>query len=111
MPAPADMRPKANEAAPIRDKLGSKTSGIRKPRKLKAKPLVVAKMRGLRISSRTMPDSPCRAMGQTAPTLNMGTQKPMRTAINNKPSLPVKRSTIAKAMNELNLKPIWALAA
>ena len=47
MPAPADMRPKAKEAAPIRDKLGSKTSGIRKPSKLKANPLVVAKTEGV----------------------------------------------------------------
>jgi hypothetical protein len=41
----------------------------------------------------------------------MGTQNPISTEISSKPSAPHKRSTKAKAMKELNLKPIWALAA
>mgnify|MGYP000656185910 CR=1 FL=1 len=52
IPAPAAINPKAKEAAPMRCKVGSVQLGICKPKMLAIKPEAVAKMSGLRISSR-----------------------------------------------------------
>jgi hypothetical protein len=49
--------------------------------------------------------SPWRAIGQTAATLNVGTQNPMSAEIRNRPWAPASLSTNAKAMKELNRKP------
>jgi hypothetical protein len=84
---------------------------MRNPNKLAVRPEAVAMISGLRTSSRKNPVWACRAMGQTAPMLNSGTQKPISTAIMSKPSGPAKRSTSAKPMKELKRKPTCAAAA
>ena len=51
------LRPRPS-AAPMRDRVGSIKAGTRRPNKLKASPPVVAKIRGLRMSSFKKPLSP-----------------------------------------------------
>ena len=110
-PAPAAIRPKIKDDAPMRLTLGSSHAGIRKPSKLATKPEAVAMIRGLRNSSRPKWVCDCLAMGQTAPMLKIGTHTPMSTAISSSPSAPAKRSAMARPMKELNRKPTCAAPA
>jgi hypothetical protein len=111
MPAPAAIRPSASEAAPMRVTAGSIHTGIEKPSRLAASPDKVAMISGLRSSWPAKPMRPWRAIGQTAATLNSGTQKPISTAINKSPCGPASRSASASPTNELNRNAICALAA
>ena len=111
MPAPAASRPSAREAPPMRCTVGSSQVGMRKPSRLAIRTEAVAMISGLRNSSRRKWVLPCRAMGQTAPMLKVGTQKPISTEIISSPCGPAMRSARASAMKELKRKPTWALAA
>ena len=111
MPAPAAIRPSANDAAPIRATVGSSHKGMVKPSRLADSPTDVAMISGLRSNSRRNPLLACRAMGHTAATLKSGTHTPINTAIIKSPSGPANLSANARPMNELNRNAIWALAA
>ena len=91
--------------------LGSSQAGMRKPSKLQISPEAVAKIKGLRTSSRQKLLCAWRAMGHTAAILNIGTQTPISTEISSRPSGPAKRSASASAMKELKRKPTCAAAA
>ena len=65
--------------------VGSSQTGIEKPRRLATRPDAVPMISGLRSSSRAKPLLACRAIGQTAPTLNSGTHTPISTAIISRP--------------------------
>ena len=95
----------------MRATVGSSQCGSVSPSRLQASPVLVAMMSGLRTSAAPNPRPLLRAMGQTAATLAKGTQKPINTAIDNKPSAPPKRSASAKPINELKRKPTCAAAA
>ena len=60
-----------------------------------SKPVAVAMMSGLRTSSRTNPRWAWRAMGQTAATLNRGTQTPIKIAMSSSADGPATRSAKA----------------
>ena len=91
--------------------VGSSQTGMRNPSRLAISPEAVAMMSGLRSSSRRKCVLPCRAMGQTAPMLKVGTQKPISTEIISRPCGPAMRSARASAMKELKRNPTCALAA
>ncbi len=111
MPAPAAIKPSAMAAALMRLTVGSSQPGIDRPARLAARPAAVARINGLRsrAAPKCAPDS--RAIGQTAATLKMGTQKPISTATISSPGGPATRSTRASAMKELKRNAICALAA
>ena len=95
----------------MRVTVGSSQCGNENPARLTARPDAVARISGLRTSSRRNPRRAWRAIGQTAATLNSGTQTPIRTAIICRPCAPARRSASASAMKELKRNATCALAA
>jgi hypothetical protein len=81
----------------MRVTVGSSQSGNAKAQQVDTSPDAVARISGLRTSSRRKPRRPWRAIGQTAATLNSGTQTPISTAIICRPCAPASRSASASA--------------
>ena len=110
-PAPAAISPRGSEAAAMVLTVGSAHTGKLKPSTLASRPELVAMMRGLRTSSRPKCRLACRAMGQTAPMLYMGTQKPISMAMYKPPSAPASRVARARPTKELKRKATCVLPA
>src|SRR5256885_4047051 len=79
MPAPADIRPSAMEAAPMREIDGSISAGSFNPSALNTRPDSVPTISGLRTSCPRKCWLLPRAMGQTAAILHSGTLTPIST--------------------------------